>query len=465
MALGLTGIALVFHWIFLTHAGGMWRDEAGILRISTLPGWGDLWRMLAHGSSTVLVPATFRLWCAAGLGESDHDLRILGLCIGLVLLACLWAAGRINRRGYPLLALTLVAVQAPMIRYVDSLRPYGLGGIFSVLTLAFVWRATKKTSVANVILATSAALLSVQCLYQNAFFVLAACCAGMGVCAADRRWRDAGLLLLVGLVSAMSLVPYLGSVARSQDWWVLQQVGFNYSEAWKGVSRLAVFPPVWVAVMWVVLGALSVWAVATRKISASAGEGRDRIFWAVTLVVGIVGYIVFLEISRLPTQPWHYTPLLIFAAVCLDALVVRAGRWARLAVIALAVVSAVCAWPLGGRTIQQRQTNLDLIATRLEAEAGPGDFIILHPWYHGISFSRYYHGAAAWTTLPPLEDYSIHRYDQLKVKLQQAQPVRPVFEKMVSTLRAGRPRLGDRAAPHEAVGGPQPRAEQSVGLV
>ena len=437
LALGLTAIALVLHGVFLTHAGGFWRDEAGFLRISTLPSMGELWRMLTHGSSPVLVPAAIRTWSAAGLGETDLNLRLFGLCAGLVLLVCLWGAGWMIRRGCPLLSLVLVAAQAPMVRHVDSLRPYGLGGIFNVLTLALIWRATKKASVANVVLAGLMALLSVQCLYQNAFFVLAACCAGMGICAVNRCWRDAVCLLLIGLVSAVSLIPYVGSIVRSQDWWILQQVGFFFSEAWKGISRLTVFPPFWVAAMWIILGLLAVWAVAARKASATEEERGDKIFWAVTLVVGFLGYIAFLEISRLPTNAWHYTPLLIFSAVCLDALIARAGRWARLAVIALAMATVICAWPLGGPVIKQRQSNLDMIAARLEAEAGPDDYIIMHPWYYCISFSRYYHGAAAWTTLPPLEDYTIHRYDQLKTKLQQAHPVRPVQERIVATLRGG----------------------------
>jgi hypothetical protein len=84
-----------------------------------------------------------------------------------------------------------------------------------------------------------------------------------------------------------------------------------------------------------------------------------------------------------------------------------------------------------------RQTNVDQIALRLSREADPNDYIIVHPWHCGVSFARYYAGPAPWTTLPPIEDHEIHRYDQLKVQMQLAHPIQPVLEAAESALRDG----------------------------
>ncbi len=60
------------------------------------------------------------------------------------------------------------------------------------------------------------------------------------------------------------------------------------------------------------------------------------------------------------------------------------------------------------------------------------------PWPYGVPFSYYYKGRAPWTTLPPLADNTIHRYDLMKAAIEKPdEAVRPVFERVEATLRAG----------------------------
>jgi len=80
---------------------------------------------------------------------------------------------------------------------------------------------------------------------------------------------------------------------------------------------------------------------------------------------------------------------------------------------------------------------MDLIAAALRERAGPDDLIILHPWYYGISFERYYQGKTPWTTLPDLADHRFHRYDLFKMKMETANPVQPVLDKIAATLQSG----------------------------
>src|SRR5262249_53675752 len=70
-------------------------------------------------------------------------------------------------------------------------------------------------------------------------------------------------------------------------------------------------------------------------------------------------------------------------------------------------------------------------------EVAASDYVIVHPWYCGVTFERYYKAAAPWTTLPPLEDNGVHRFDLLKVKIQTNDPIAPVIDGITSTLQSG----------------------------
>jgi hypothetical protein len=80
---------------------------------------------------------------------------------------------------------------------------------------------------------------------------------------------------------------------------------------------------------------------------------------------------------------------------------------------------------------------VDLVAKRLMKEASPQDYVVVTPWYLGISFDRYYQGAAAWDTLPPVADHSTHRFDLAQTATQNSRASQPVLERIASTLQAG----------------------------
>jgi hypothetical protein len=96
-------------------------------------------------------------------------------------------------------------------------------------------------------------------------------------------------------------------------------------------------------------------------------------------------------------------------------------------------------WPTL-RGISVRQTNIDLIADQLNRMSKPGDLVVVDPWYLGISFERYYHGAATWTTLPSVDDHKVHRYDLIKSAMMlpdQDQVVASVRDQIQATLKSG----------------------------
>ena len=93
------------------------------------------------------------------------------------------------------------------------------------------------------------------------------------------------------------------------------------------------------------------------------------------------------------------------------------------------------------RTAHLRLTNVDVVAGTLARSAAKGDLVVVNPWYCGISFERYYSGPAAWTGLPDVKDYKVHRYDTIKEMMSMKDPsdaIGPVRENMAEALKSGK---------------------------
>jgi hypothetical protein len=175
----------------------------------------------------------------------------------------------------------------------------------------------------------------------------------------------------------------------------------------------------------------------TRRNDETCSRWDLSLFAGIALVIGLAGFGIFVGLAGLPTEPWYYIPALAFAAVCCDAILSSGHQITRLGVLITAIISALSAYPAAHSDLSHRFTNMDELARRLQSEAAPKDFIIVTPWYCGISFGYYFKGATPWTTLPPLADYSWHRYDLLKIQMQNTNALRSVFDRITATLRAG----------------------------
>src|SRR5205809_6041718 len=226
----VTFFATYLHALFFLNAGGLWRDEAAFVQLSLLPSVSEVWQKLPYDHCPILMPLAVRAWSAvASPGNTDPGLRVLGLYVGLFLLLAFWFASWTMCNGAPLLAVTLAGLNVTVVRAGDSLRGYGLGSALAVLALVLIWRLTCRPSLAAFSCAVAVAVLSVQSLYQNAFFVFAACCGVFTLCAVVRRWGDAFPLFAVGAAAAASLLHYIQLIIRAQDWYMICKVGFRFS--------------------------------------------------------------------------------------------------------------------------------------------------------------------------------------------------------------------------------------------
>jgi hypothetical protein len=221
-------------------------------------------------------------------------------------------------------------------------------------------------------------------------------------------------------------------------WSVLSQTGFLPAVVWRNLSDALAIAMPWTKWLWISLTALAVSRLRGNREPANANPDAAVVLYAVTaLIAGIVTFFIYLRLAALPTRVWYYLPLMTLAAVCIDAALANCaprfqpGRWL-LAGLTVAIPFA-SAWT----AIQYRQTDIDLIATTLLDEAGPDDLILVHPWYCGITFERYFRGATPWTTIPDIADHRFHRYDLFKLKMQTQDPLAPVLARVAATLESG----------------------------
>jgi hypothetical protein len=161
------------------------------------------------------------------------------------------------------------------------------------------------------------------------------------------------------------------------------------------------------------------------------------LFGAIAAIAGLIGFFIFVVNAGLPTQPWYWLLLLTFLAVCIETVLAkrleRAPGWSLIVIALFASLS----FATTASQINCRLTNMDQVAAHLGKEVRPDDLIVVYPWYCGVSFDHHNQGNTNWTTIPELADHRFHRYDLLKEKLQQTEPIRAVTERIQRTLVSG----------------------------
>jgi len=431
----ITAAAVYLHWVNFRSAGALWRDEAGVVSIATLPTAHEMWFNISHESCPILFPTLLRAWFFT-VGSSDGALRVFGFIVGLLMLGAVWLNGWFFHHSAPLVALGLLTVNASVVRWGDSLRAYGLASVLMLVTLAIVWCFTRAPDLKRWLTAAVAAVISVQSLFQNSFLLLAVCAAAAAVIARRRDFKNSLAALAIGVPAAISLLPYHAIIREARDWSVLSQIGFLPALIWTNLSS-AMAPTVpWLRWLWIAL-ALVVIARCVNRVRASEDDANTAAFFGGTaLIAGLIGFSIFLWIAKMPTQVWYFLPITTFAAVCIDAALANwPARW-QLWCWAVPVLALGCL-PGARELAAYRQTNMDLIAGVLRERADAHDLIVVHPWTFGVSFDRQYSGPTPWTTVPPLADHRFHRYDLFKTQMVLENPAQPVFDQVAATLRAG----------------------------
>ena len=447
LAILLTLLVVFFQVTLLFHAGGLWRDEINTVEISSLPSLGDIWKNLQFDSFPMLWFLVVRTWTKLGL-ESDLMLRLLGCLVGLGIIAMLWINARRCKISLPIFSLALLVFSPTVLRFGDSMRAYGFGTFLFLVTFGMIWKVIEAPTRKNIFLAAVAAVLSVHALYYNAVLLLAIGSGAMVVALRHRNWKQFSIVLGIGMIAAISILPYLGTIRGAADWNMLvQNLDFDFSAFWEKISEAigaAGSQMVWIWTALLIFGlVMGLWIQwQPQKFRAAVRERDLALFSLTVLLVGVVGYFIFLKLLKYFTSPWYYVALMALVAVALETIfsILMAFKAARILRIIFVVAVVTLTFRTTLAASRTRFTNIDSIARELNQKAAREDFILLDLWYLGLPFQRYYQGAANWMTLPPISFHKFHRYDLIKEKMMaptQLEAIRPVLEKIAETLRAG----------------------------
>ncbi len=443
VAIALSIVVIVFHGLFMSHAGALWRDEADVVQLAMMPTARDILQNFQIGSTPILFPFSLRAYTAI-VGDSDFALRVLGMLVGMGIMSAVWLNARLVGQGLPLISLLLLGFNTLFIQWGDSIRGYGIGSGLNLLAFALLVRVVEQPNWARAAAALLAALVSVHFLFQNSVLLFSICTAAIVISLSRRQWRTASMVLGIGLVAALSVLPYAWPLIDAQQWTMLVKYSTTLPGLWSRLSDTLASPLPFMTWVWHLLIVLAVAGVIGLIWKNRTGElkeqPKDLLFFCVlAMVIAIGAYYLFLEILSYFTRPWHYLPLIALVAVTLDCVIhlLTKTTWMRVArltiVIIIAGVLLVPAW----QQVQVRQTNIDLAIQRLEEFSSEEDFILVEPWFYGISFSRYYRGSANWMTLPAIADHTIHRYDLVKAKMESSNPIDDILSKVAKTLQSG----------------------------
>lgn len=329
----------------------------------------------------------------------------------------------------------------------DTLRAYGFGIFLSLLTCALLWRFVEKPTVGRFAAAAVAVVTSVHVLYYDAVLLLAFCAGASAVCASRRAWKDGALVVVIGALAAISLLPYVSTIRAIGSWNpVIKMPEYTFSWFWTKVVETVSLSGSWMPAAWTALLGLSVLCglaalLVPKRFHLSQVQREVILFSLVALLVGVPGNFLFLRALSYYTEPWYYLALLALIAVCADAIFgAFPGRSVRIIRLALVLLLAVATLVPTARAVRMRLTNVDVVTAQLDKIARAGDVVLVAPWTYGVSFDRYYRGAAGWMTVPPMRAHHLQRFDLLNDLMRlpdQTLPARVATDQAAEALQTG----------------------------
>ena len=435
MAILLTLVAVALLGFRLMHAGALWRDEAAAVQLANMPTLHDLSANFQHEAFPLPFPLLIRFYTML-FGDGDHALRCFGVAIGIALLAVAWLNS--GSTG-PSLFLALLGLNNLFLIWGTSLRGYGLGIVLLLLTLGLSAKAVRDPTRGKAIASMLAATASAQVLLNSLPLIIAIAGGAVVAFVLERRFHEARITCLCALVPVVSFLPYLKSYVGA-DWTVLLKLPISVPLLWQKFEQALADRNNIVALFWTGTVAAfliaSIWYLWVQR-SDDPSELRVVRFAVVSTLLSIVAYAAFLKIVSYATRPWYYLPLIGLIAGTIEILSAQMARivWLRAARLLIALLFLLLV-PISWHRLAEPFTNVDNIARRLETAAAPNDLIVLNPWHYGPSFYRYYHGRTPWITNPLITAHRFHRYDLMKEKMMEADPIRAVEDRIRETLQS-----------------------------
>jgi hypothetical protein len=450
---------ILLAWIVGLHvyrflnAGALWRDEISSLDVAASPSWTEFYLGQSHDSFPLFNVFLLRIWLLLGQGSladaatNDTYLRVFGMLGGLTLVASLvWVASR-TFRSLPILSIALFAASPTVVFWGDSIRAYALGSALTVLFFGSMWNLIQNPSKKVYAVCVALAILMVWTLYGNAFFVLSICLSTGAVAALRRDLRLFGIIISIGLISALSLslnYPVLSEMTKYKDFVAqsitIELIAKSWWAAWSESS-------IWIGFLWVTSLAIGI-AFAIAKIfkqtlkSPLSQDTEHCIYATLTIILSLAGFIYYLKTVDIPPQSWYFIPIGALTAIAVDSLWPLLGNrkpvFLTQASIALTLLAFTVSPTL--QKLRQNLTNINTVATQMEKRASASDMILVAPHYQACTFIRYYKGQAKVQVWPP------HKPNQLTYQRgdviwdaihSDKEAILPLWEEMGQTLRSG----------------------------
>jgi hypothetical protein len=263
------------------------------------------------------------------------------------------------------------------------------------------------------------------------------------VCATRAAWWRAFLCLVIGVLAALSLAPYLPVMRAVTAWNVIVQEPVTIRSIAARVAQAVDAAGPTVGAVWRVLIAAAV-VVPVARLARRAWTVRDderlRLYGALVIVLAAPAMFAVVKGAGYGTQAWYYLPAMALAAIAAEAAVWGrdASPGSMAARLALAtVIVALSVAPLRRET-HVRRTNMDLVAERVGAEASDQDLVVVNPFWCGVSFSYYYRGRAPWLALPEVAPaQAANPYPVIRDAMTRADPIEPALARLRATLERG----------------------------
>ncbi len=434
-AITLSIFALALLGVRATHAGALWRDECASVATATLPNFSEVLHYFQFESFPLPFVLGLRGYIAIA-GNSDASLRVFGALVGVSLLLVGWWTARRLRLDVPLVFLTFAVLNPAFLVWGTTIRGYGMGSVMIVFALAATANFLSNGKTRNAFLMTIAFVAAVQCLVSNTAFVFAICLSAISVCFSRGNRRMAAVIAGALGIAALSFLPYIATYSK-MGWRVSLQTNVSLSALWQTFCDTLGARSHVTAVAWLVLLLIGVipFVICLTKRTVPPLP-------TFALLVGffsLVGTYIFLKLLSYQPQRWYFLPLVCLLASAVDFAIVGLGAPVAIRFVRLlgCLVGFLGTWSSSCSTVIERQSNVDLIANWVGAQARAGDLVLVNPWFFGVSFNRYYRGVAPWLTVPILSDLRIHRYDLIREKMCEEDPLRDLRPTIESTLRNG----------------------------
>ena len=438
----IVATAILFHLILQIHAGAFWRDECSSILLARSKTWQDLFAGLPTDSFPALWVVLLRLWDIVGGRQGEIWVRSIGFWLSLGAIGAIWHSARQMKLLPPLLAMVLVVLNPTVFYWGDSLRAYALAMILVVLLFGFVWKYCEEGGTKHFFIAVVTAILAAQSNYQSSYLIFAICVAGALICLITKQ-RIRGLTVLgIGLVAAISMIPYRSVIDQySKPALLISVPDVKASLLWDRFSdgfdsTISLIILLYLYLLCLVLPIYFWFSKVQQKDSESF---RRSLYAAVVSLIAPIGCYFFARKAGFPTQSWYYIPILGLCGIAIEmslANLVERPRVRQIRLFLVCVLILVSIAPLWRRS-HLRRTTMDLVAAKL-AEASPNDLILINPIWEVGSFQYYYKGEAPWSILPIVpDDQRGTPYVAMIPLMTSKEPLITTYDRIQQTLRAG----------------------------